>query len=78
LFPGIEMSEVAIHKNGHKLETDANVHVDILDKVIILRVDNVSVDNEALYTVSVQGSQKDHGEVNLTVITAASAKEKER
>jgi hypothetical protein len=77
-FTGIELSKVDIYKNGQKVKTNSNVHVDVSDEVITLLVDKVSVGDEAAYTLREQGSKKDRGEVNLTMVSVAHAEEKER
>ena len=60
------------------MKQNDNVHVDISDDVISLLVDKVSVDDEATYAVRIQGSEKDLGEVNLTVLSDVSSIEKQR
>ena len=77
-FQGIDLSKVEIYKNGQTVKQNDNVHVDISDGVISLLVDKVSVDDEATYTVRIQGSEKDLGEVPLTVCSDVSTAEKQR
>ena len=72
------MSNVDIYKNGQKVKTIDNVHVDISGDVISLLVDKVSVDDEATYAVRIQGSEKDLGEVALAVLSDVSSVEKQR
>ena len=69
-FQGIDLSNFNIYKNGKKMKTNDNVHVDITDDVISLLVDKVSVDDEATYAVRIEGSEKDLGEVALTVVSS--------
>ena len=75
---GYELSKIEIFKNGQKLQKSDNVHVDMVDEVITLLVEKVSVEDEAAYTVRVQNSSKDHGEVTMTVITGVNADETDR
>jgi hypothetical protein len=72
------LSKIDIYKNGQKVKTKGNVHVDVSGEVLTLLFDKVSMDDEAIYYVRVQDSKKDHGEVKLTVTTDVSAEEEER
>ena len=60
------------------MKQNNNVHIDISDDVISLLVDKVSKDDEATYAVRIQGSEKDLGEVDLTVLSDVSSVEKQR
>ena len=78
IFSGIELSKVDVFKNGQKVNKSDKVNIDISDDVISLRVEAISSNDEAVYTIRVQGFEKDHGEVGLTVIEVAKTEGKER
>ena len=56
------------------MKTNGNLHVDIVDEIITLSVDKVSFDDEAAYTIRQRGSDKDQGEIGLTMNTDSSAR----
>ena len=74
----IELENIDIFKNGQKMKANDNIHIDISDDIVTLLVDKVSFDDEASYTIRVPGSEKDHGEVEMTVNTDASTSGNER
>ncbi|XP_053386642.1 muscle M-line assembly protein unc-89-like [Mercenaria mercenaria] len=74
---GIALSNVNIYKGGQKVETSGSIHVDISDDVISLIIDNVTITDEAVYSVRIQESERDYGEVRLKVDTSVSTEGKE-
>ena len=60
------------------MKTSSNIHEDISDGVISLLFDKASLDDDATYSVRMDGSDINHGEVDLIVIPVKRAEEKDR